>query len=135
MIKLTDILKEIKPPSPSRIYKLMSPPENVYNDENNEDQPDKKDSEVDDENDEDNGFKLKNTTINPHTGTSTSDVEYNYELNDIRKHLNAYNRSIKPLRYSQNADIASLSINIAKDMKNLSDKVKSLEKLIDIYKK
>ena len=125
MIKLIDILKEAyvekpkgyeTPPSKSKVY--IQKPE-----------------ETEPEETDDKGFNLKNTEIDPVTGTSKSEVEYTYELTDIRKHLNAYNRSIKPLRYSQNADIATLSIDIARTMKNLSDKVKSLEKLIDIYKK
>lgn len=114
MIKLTDLIEE-----------AISKPENVY-------APGYKPGEGDLMK---QGFKLGLPTVNPETGTSTSDVSYLPEFENIRRQIISMRKEFQPFKFSSNPDIAKISKDINTHLTKLSQLIFALDKMIELQRK
>ena len=117
MIKLTDILKELAPPPPEKIYS------------GGEENTSKEDEFLK------QGYRLKTNIINPDTGKSETEVEYLPEFEQIKKDLLNYRKQFQPFKFSSHPDIAKLSKDINTNLTKTSQMIFALDKMIELYNK
>ena len=113
-MKLLDIIKELEKPS------------NIYADEPGNDSGDdflKK------------GFKLSEPTIDPETGTVSSEVTYLPAFEKIRRDLIQMRKEFQPFKFSSDPDIAKLAKEVNTNLTKLSQMVFALDKIIELRKK
>ena len=112
MIKFKDLLNEIEKP------------ESIYNPgQESEDDFDKK------------GFRFKKTTIDPATGRSTSEVEYEPDIEKIARSLEGYRNEFKIVSQSNVAEIKELAENIDEALRRVAGAMYKLNKKIEYKKK
>jgi hypothetical protein len=107
MIKLTDLIKELD--RPENIYAPGSTPE-------------KTDDDIIQK-----GFRLKGTTINPETGTSTSTVEYLPKFDQIKKDLGETAKTMRPFKFKTDPSISL----VAKKLITALNKAQELTGVLD----
>lgn len=105
MIKLIDLLNE------------LSKPENIYNGGNT----DPKDDYLQ------QGFRTKQTDVNPETGTISSKVEYLPSFEQVRRDLMKYRKEFQPFKYHSSSTISKN----AKDLNTLLTKAANLVFVLD----
>jgi len=114
-MKLIDILKELE--RPQRIYNPGM-----------ENTPDPKDIMQ-------TGFKLGTPTVDPVTGTSTSNVEYLPEFENLRRQALKMRKEFQAFRFSSNPDIAKTSKDIGTHLTKVSQLIFALDKMIELQRK
>jgi len=112
MIKLTNLIKE------------LSKPENIYA------------SEINPEESSDDflqkGYKLGQQTIDPETGTITTDVINAPKLKQVKSELVKLAQSFEIFVYSKNEDISGLATDIRKNLYDIKRKVSALNGMIEL---
>lgn len=112
MIKLTNLINEIE--KPENVYAPGQGPEAS--------------------NIEKKGFRLKNTTIDPETGKSSSEVEYEPKLKQIAADLESYREEFKIVSKSNTEEIKTLAENIDTALHRIAKAMYKLNEMIQ-YKK
>jgi len=113
MIKLTDLIKE------------LDKPENIYapGEENNTDDFLQK------------GFRTINPTINPETGTVSTDVEYLPAFETVRRDLLKYRKEFQPFKYHPNESIAKSAKDLNTLLTKAANLVFALDKMVELQRK
>ena len=114
MIKLTDLIQELE--VPKNIYAQGAKPET-------DDEFMKK------------GFKMGQTTVDPETGASMSNVEYLPAFEQIRKDIIKMRKEFQPFKFSANPDIAKVSKSINTYLTKTSQLIFALDKMIELQNK
>jgi len=113
MIKLTDLIKE------------LDKPENVY--------APGEGPEIDSFLKQ--GFRTKQTSINPETGTISSEVEYLPAFEQVRRDLLKYRKEFQPFKYHPNEAVAKTAKDLNTLMTKAANLVFALDKMIELTKK
>jgi len=112
MIKLTDLVNEIE--KPENVYAPGQEPEEDF---------DKK------------GFRLKGTTIDPTTGKSSSEVEYEPKLKQIAANLESYRDEFKIVSQSNVTEIKELAEKIDEALRRVATAAYELSRKVKYKKK
>jgi hypothetical protein len=83
----------------------------------------------------DKGFKLGKATVDPETGSSTSDVEYLPQFEQIRRQALSMRKEFQPFKFSANEDIAKVAKDINTNLTKVSQLIFALDKMIELQKK
>jgi hypothetical protein len=83
----------------------------------------------------DKGFKLGKATIDPETGSSTSDVTYLPAFEQIRRQALTMRKEFQPFKFSANEDIAKVAKDINTNLTKVSQLIFALEKMIELQNK
>ena len=113
MIKLTDLINE------------LDKPENVYRPG---ERPDT-DSFLQ------QGFRTKKSSVNPETGTVTSDVEYLPAFEQVRRDLLKYRTEFQPFKYHPNESIAKSAKDLNTLLTKAANLVFALDKMVELTRK
>ena len=81
------------------------------------------------------GFKLGQSTIDPETGTSTTNVTYLPKFEQIRRQILAMRKEFQPFKFSSNPDIADVAKDINTNMTKLSQLIFALDKMVELQRK
>ena len=81
------------------------------------------------------GFKLGQSTIDPETGTSTTNVVYLPKFEQIRRQILSLRKEFQPFKFSSNPDIAGVAKEINTNMTKLSQLIFALDKMIELQRK
>jgi hypothetical protein len=92
MIKLTDLINELD--KPKNIYAPGANPETPSDDFLQR------------------GYRMTNTTIDPETGKTFSDVEYLPEFDRIKMEIGNFAKTFRTYKFSSNPDIASVATKL-----------------------
>ena len=92
MIKLTDLINE------------LDKPENIYAPGANSEAPSDEFLQ--------RGYRMTNTTIDPETGKTFSDVEYLPEFDRIKMEIGNFAKTFRTYKFSSNPDIASVATKL-----------------------
>jgi hypothetical protein len=114
MIKLTDLINELEKP------------ENIYNPGYG---PEKTDDFLK------QGFRTKQSSVNPETGTVTSDVEYLPAFEQVRRDLLKYRKEFQPFKYHPNESIAKSAKDLNTLLTKAANLVFALDKMVELTKK
>ena len=113
MIKLTDLLNELD--KPENIY---APGEGPKTDDFLQ-----------------KGFRIKGTSVNPETGTVTSDVEYLPAFEQVRRDLLKYRKEFQPFKFHPNESIAKTSKDLNTLLTKAANLVFALDKMVELQRK
>jgi len=113
MIKLTDLIKE------------LDKPENIY--ASGEEKPSDDFLQK--------GFRTKNQTINPETGTISTDVEYLPAFETVRRDLLQYRKEFQPFKYHPNESIAKSAKDLNTLLTKAANLVFALDKMVELQRK
>jgi hypothetical protein len=113
MIKLTDLIKE------------LDKPENIYASGEKEQADDFLQK----------GFRTKNSTINPETGTVSTDVEYLPAFETVRRDLLKYRKEFQPFKYHPNESIAKTAKDLNTLLTKAANLVFALDKMVELQRK
>lgn len=81
------------------------------------------------------GYRTKTTSINPETGTVSSDVEYLPTFEEIRKKMIQFRKEFQPFRYYDNPNISKLAKEINTSLTKISNSIFALDKMIELEQK
>jgi hypothetical protein len=81
------------------------------------------------------GYKISKSTVNPETGTVSSEVEYLPEFKEIRRRLIIMRESFQPFMYSSNEDIATVAKEINTGIGKLNKLIFALDKMVELQGK
>ena len=81
------------------------------------------------------GFKLSEPTVDPETGSSTSNVEYLPPFEQIRRQALSMRKEFQPFKFSANEDIAKVAKDINTNLTRVSQLIFALEKMIELQKR
>jgi hypothetical protein len=115
MIKLTDLINELD--KPENIYAPGSEPETSSDDFLKR------------------GFRTKGITINPETGTVSSEVEYLPAFEQVRKDLLKYRKEFQPFKYHPNESIAKSAKDLNTLLTKAANLVFALDKMVELQRK
>jgi len=115
MIKLTDLISELE--KPKNIYAPGIEPEASNDDFLKQ------------------GFRTKGTTINPETGTISSEVEYLPAFEKVRKDLLKYRKEFQPFKFHPNESIAKSAKDLNTLLTKAANLVFALNKMVELTKK
>ena len=87
------------------------------------------------EDDSQKGFRLKNTSTNPLTGKSESEVEYDPDVKRIARELEGYRKEFKIVSKSNVSEIKELAENIDIALHRIAKATYKLNELIQYNKK
>jgi hypothetical protein len=113
MIKLTDLLNELD--KPENIY---APGESPKTDDFLQ-----------------KGFRIKGTSVNPETGTVTSDVEYLPAFEQVRRDLLKYRKEFQPFKFHPNESIAKTSKDLNTLLTKAANLVFALDNMVELHRK
>jgi hypothetical protein len=81
------------------------------------------------------GFKLGQATVNPETGTVSTDVTYLPAFEQIRRQALTMRKEFQPFKFSANEDIAKVAKDINTNLTKVSQLIFALEKMIELQRK
>lgn len=114
MIKLQDLLNELE--KPEQIYAPG------YEPEPNDDIIKK-------------GFRTTKTTVDPETGTVSSNVEYLPAFEQVRRDLLQFRKEFQPFKYHPNESIAKSAKDLNTLLTKAANLVFALDKMVELQRK
>jgi len=81
------------------------------------------------------GFKLGQPTVNPETGTVSTDVTYLPKFENIRRQILRMRKEFQPFKYAADENVAKVAKEINSNMTKLSQLVFALDKMIELQRK
>jgi hypothetical protein len=81
------------------------------------------------------GFKLGQATVNPETGTVSTDVTYLPEFENIRRQILRMRKEFQPFKYAADENVAKVAKEINSNMTKLSQLIFALDKMVELQRK